>query len=635
VLRACNTSVHSRDAPLPAPKLQYLARTQVQRVKSKRMSAIAAQDVFQRRSRGLALQREGNGRALPRLGVVVLSSFTVDPAAPLLIEALERAGLYGDIQLGDFGQIEQAILDSNSILYRARPDIVVLIPAAEDLLAPLFARPSQFSAADADALAESQAASLSRSIEVLLERLPTVSCYVVAFGPQHAPAEYVLDPRSPQRGQAAVESWLAKVRGLSALSPRVIVVDWDWHTRRIGTAACHDPRLWFLARMRLSPVGLAAMADLIVNHVRAARGHPYKVVALDLDNTLWGGVVGEVGLQGIELGEEGLGLAFQEFQRELLKLHDAGILLTIASKNNPDDALEALRDHPSMVLRREHFAAVRINWQDKATNLRELAEELNLGIDSFVFLDDNPVEREWLKRALPAVLVPDLPSDPVDRPGFLRQVPALQRVTLTEADRIRAETYALQGQRAELRSSASSFEEFLASLEQEVTVEPLQAQTLARAAQMCQRTNQFNLTTRRYTAADLERMIDAEDTEAYVLAIKDRFGDNGITGLGILKLNSDSAEIDSLLLSCRVLGRKIEDAFLHVLAERARERGVRHLVGRYVPTPKNGQVASLYPDRGFAVTGDGVFRLDLAQQRLGPPPQIVIKVEAGESVAHS
>ncbi|MDQ3995525.1 MAG: HAD-IIIC family phosphatase [Gemmatimonadota bacterium] len=596
------------------------------------MSGISAQDAFQRRSRGLALQREGNSRGLPSVGVVVLSSFTADMLAPLLGEALERAGLHGDIQLGEFGQIEQAILDPTSVLYRVRPDVVVLIPAVEDLLVPLFARPSQFTAADAHALAQSQAASLSHSLEILLERLPTATCYVVAFGPQHAPAEYVLDPRSPQRGQAAVESLLARVRELSALSPRVVVVDWEWHTRTC-TVACHDPRLWFLARMRLSPVGFATMADLIVNYVGAARGHPYKVVVLDLDNTLWGGVVGEAGPHGIELGEEGLGLAFQEFQRELLKMHDAGILLAIASKNNPDDAFEVLRGHPSMVLKQEHFAAVRINWQDKATNVRELADELNLGVDSFVFLDDNPVEREWLRRALPAVFVPDLPPDPVDRPAFLRKTPFFQRVTLTETDRIRARTYTLQARRAELRSSASSFDEFLASLAQEVTIEPLQPQSLARAAQMCQRTNQFNLTTRRYTVADLERMLHSADTEAYVLAVKDRFGDNGITGLGILKLNGDSAEVDSLLLSCRVLGRRVEDVVLRVLAERARERGVRYLVGRYIPTPKNAHVASFYPDRGFVAAGDGVFRLDLAEQRLDAPTEIVIKVHAGASVA--
>jgi FkbH-like protein len=592
------------------------------------MNTPSSHDVFQRRSRGVTLQRDGNHRGLPRVGVAVLGTFNVDPIAPLACEALERVGLYGDICLGGFGQIEQAILDPTSVLYHRRPEVVVLIPAVEDLLAQLYARPSQFSADDARELAEAQAESLVRCVGILHERLPAATCYVVAFGPETAPAEYVLDPSAPQRGQAAVELLMAKVRQLRERSSNVVVVDWDWHTRRHGTVAFRDPRLWFLARMRLSPVGLAALAELIAGHVAAERGRGHKVVAVDLDNTLWGGVVGEAGIKGIDLGEEGLGLAFQDFQRELLKLHDAGFLLVVASKNNPDDALEVFDQHPSMVLKREHFAALRINWQDKATSIRELAEELNVGVDSFVFLDDNPVEREWLRRALPMVLILELPADPAHRPSFLRTYPAFQRVTITEADRVRAGSYALQAGRLALQSSATSFDEFIASLEQTVTIEPLQPQFLARAAQMCQRTNQFNLTTRRYTAVELESLLRSPDTEAYVLTVRDRFGDNGITGLGILRMTAESAEVDSLILSCRILGRRIENAFLHVLTERARERGLRHLVGRYVPTAKNGQVASFYPQRGFEPVGDGVFRFDLARQALDAPPDIAIKVLA-------
>jgi FkbH-like protein len=193
---------------------------------------------------------------------------------------------------------------------------------------------------------------------------------------------------------------------------------------------------------------------------------------------------------------------------------------------------------------------------------------------------------------------------------------------------VRAGSYALQAGRLALQSSATSFDEFIASLEQTVTIEPLQPQFLARAAQMCQRTNQFNLTTRRYTAVELESLLRSPDTEAYVLTVRDRFGDNGITGLGILRMTAESAEVDSLILSCRILGRRIENAFLHVLTERARERGLRHLVGRYVPTAKNGQVASFYPQRGFEPVGDGVFRFDLARQALDAPPDIAIKVLA-------
>ena len=189
-------------------------------------------------------------------------------------------------------------------------------------------------------------------------------------------------------------------------------MDWDYFACRNGWASFCDDRLWYLGRMRLNPLGLASLADLVAEYLAAFRGATRKVVAVDLDNTLWGGVVGEVGVQGIVLGNEGLGLAFQDCQRELLKWHDSGTLLAVCSKNNPEDALAVFDQHPDMILKREHFAAVRINWQDKATNLREIAAELDLGIDSFVFLDDNPVERGWISKALPEVAVPSLPTDP-------------------------------------------------------------------------------------------------------------------------------------------------------------------------------------------------------------------------------
>ena len=589
-------------------------------------SIVSPQEAQQRRRRGVALQREGNTGGLAETGFAVLSTFNVDLLPPLLVEAMEQVGLYASVHLGGFGQIAQELLNPAAPVYSASPQNVVIVPAVEDFLAPVFARPGSLSPEDEVALVQQQVGELKASILALLERLPDTTCYVVAFGSTLAPAEFVLDPLAPQRGQAAVERFLSEVRGLGALSPRVIVVDWDWHTRSMGTEAYHDERLWYLGRMRLNPAGLAALAGLVARNVAAYRGIARKVVVLDLDNTLWGGVVGEAGLKGLALGEDGIGLAFQDFQRELLRLHDAGILLTIASKNNPDDALEVLDQHSGMILKREHFAAMRINWQDKVTNVRELAEELNLGIDSFVFLDDNPVERAWIRQGLPMVLVPELPEDPVFRPGFLRRAALFSRIRVTEADIRRAESYTAEKRRKEVQATASSFDDFLASLDQAITVEPVHEGSLARAVQMCQRTNQFNLTTKRYTAADLERMLRDADTEAYTLSVRDRFGDSGITGLGILSLHGETAELDSLLLSCRVLGRKIEDAFLSVLARRARERGARYLVGRYVPSARNAQVASFYPDRDFETIVDGEFRLDLERHQISPPP--FIEVEA-------
>jgi FkbH-like protein len=560
---------------------------------------ISASEAARRRDRGAAALAEGNRDGLPELRFCVAGTFNLDLWPPFLVEALERAGLYAHVSLAPFGQLAQELLEPS-----AEADAVVVVPAADDLLG----------------------GELEPLVAAALERRPEATFYVVAFGPEDVAAPHVLDPVAPERGQVAVERFLGEVRGLGALSPRVVVVDWEWASRGVA-AAYRDARHWYLARMRLNPQGLAALADTVAEHVAASRGMARKVVAVDLDDVLWGGVVGEVGLAGIELGEEGLGLAYQDLQRELATLARTGVLVVAASKNNPADVDEVLERHPAMVLRRDDFAALRVSWEDKATSLRELADKLDLGLDSFVFLDDNPVERDWVRAALPEVLVPELPDDPVERPSFLRRAQWFRRISVTGADAARTESYRAQSRRRELRGTVASFDDFLAELGQEAVVEPLHEGSLARAAQLAQRTNQFNLTTRRYSVAELEAIAADPAAEAYTLALSDRFGDSGITGLAILRFLDGTAEVDTLLLSCRVLGRRVEDAFLAFLAERARERGARSLVGRYVESPRNEQVRSFYADRGFAADGDA-FRLDLERSRPEPPAGVALKAAA-------
>ena len=475
-------------------------------------------------------------------------------------------------------------------------------------------------------LVTSRADELASLVRTLLDRLPSTTCYVVVFGSDRLPMEHIFHPHASHRGQAASERMLQAIRALADLSPRVVVVDWEWHLRTNGGTLPRDERLWYLGRMRLGPVGLAVLAELVAQHRAANQGMSRKVAVVDLDNVLWGGVAGEDGLRGLVLGNEGLGLAFQDCQREFLKLHDSGVVLSICSKNNPEDAWEVFDNHPATVLTREHFAATRINWNDKASNLEELSDELGLGLDSFVFFDDNPVEREWVRKMLPEVMVPDLPEDPAYLPDFLRRVPFFQRIVLTEADTRRMGSYRAQGLRRQEQDRTSSMEEFLASLGQEVVIEGLCEGSLDRAAQMCQRTNQFNLTTHRYTIADLENMQKDPSIEIFIVGVKDRFADSGITGLGILRFDTESADIDTFLLSCRVLGRKVEDVFLAFMAQHSRELGLRYLTGYYIPTAKNGQVASLYPEFGFDTIENGTYRLDFQQKRLEFPPQISVKV---------
>jgi FkbH-like protein len=581
-----------------------------------------------RRSRGTELLVRPAAAEATR--VTVLSTFNIDLLPPFLAEALERAGQPpAGIRVTAFGQLAQQFLLPDSRLYRDAPDVVVLVVAAEDLLEPLFAlAPSQLPAAKASELVATRVQELRCWLGLALERLPAAMFYVGLVGPVAAPLEHVLEPLAPERGQIFMARLSEEMLALSGLGERVVVLDWEWHTRSLDVGSFHDPRLWYLARMRLNPGGLAALAELIACHVAGVRGALCKVLAVDLDGVMWGGVVGEAGLRGIELGEEGVGLAFQDFQRELLRIRDCGVLLALCSKNNPRDVSEVLERHPAMVLRHEHFAAERANWQDKATNLRELALELAVGIDTFMYLDDSPIEREWVRRALPEVAVPELPEDPVERPAMLRACPDFKLIALTDADRGRAGAYRAERHRRAVSATATSFEVFLASLEQQVTIEPVSDASLSRAAQLCQRTNQFNLTTRRYDAAQLGRMLDDDDVELYTLAVSDRFGDSGITGLAILRHAGDEVEIDTFLMSCRILGWRLEDALLAFLAERAGARGARVLVGRFEPTPKNGQAADFYRERDFEPADGGSFRLDLTVRRLTSPPHVQIEVIA-------
>lgn len=577
------------------------------------MESVTNQEASERRTRGLNIAKEGNIQGLPEIRLAVLATFNVDLMAPYLREAISRTGSYGEVFIGEYGQTAQQVLDPNSAFYSEAPEHVVLIPAVEDMLAPLFSRPSEFSTQEAQAMVDDRVAEISGYISTILEKLPTTTCYVVAFGSETAPVEHLLSPVSSGRGQMAVERYIQAIRTMGSLSSRAVIVDWDWHSQRFHAIPYSDDRLWYLGRMRLNPIGLAGLADLVLTHVSAQRGQARKVAVVDLDDTLWGGIVGEDGLKGLKLGQDGLGLAFQDFQRELLKLHDAGILLAICSKNNADDVWEVFDHYPGMLLMREHFSAHRINWQDKATNLEELSEELSLGIDSFVFFDDNPLERDWVRTALPEVLVPDLPEDPCYRARFLNDSPFFKRIDLTDADSRRTKSYQEQSQRRTLQEQMSSLDEFLTSLEQEVTIELMTEGSISRAAQMCQRTNQFNLTSKRYSVAELESMLTDPLVEIYILSVSDRFGDSGITGLGILRYGPKDAVIDTLLLSCRVLGRKVEDVFLAFMAERVRNRGGRHMAGEYIPSKKNGQVANFYTDRGFETVREGHFNLDLAQ----------------------
>jgi FkbH-like protein len=533
------------------------------------------------------------------LRVALLSSCTIELLQKPFSAALEARGIRPSFWVGGFGQFRQDVLNSDSPLYRHDPAIIVLCLDAADLFQELVENPFAFSAEARRELALHSAGEVAGMAATMAERLPQATVVLNSTALDSRNTLIGLEYNSQYGMQDAVNIYNAELTVLARRLPSVVVVDVASLAASVGFENWCDFRMWYLARSRWSRQALLALAEQYAATISARMGPIRKCLVLDLDNTLWGGVVGEDGLEGVRLGEEGIGRAFVEFQIELLNLYRKGVLLAVCSKNNPEDALAVIRRHPAMRLREEHFAAVRINWEDKAENMRALAEELNIGLDSLVFIDDNPVERSWVRQALPEVVVPDWPGDPAEYKMALLQLSARHfcRLAITAEDLRRGAVYQAQAERRKLAESASSIEDFYRSLQMQAKIGLADSFTIPRITQLTQKTNQFNLTTRRYTDSEIAAISRDPGCAIWWLSLSDQFGPNGIVGVLILRSQSSGTWlIDTFLLSCRVMGRTVEDAFLAVVA---RELAASTLIGEFRPTSKNLPVRDLYSRLGF------------------------------------
>lgn len=410
---------------------------------------------------------------------------------------------------------------------------------------------------------------------------------------------------SDQLIEEAITKYNAEIYQLALKNNNIKVLDIRDFYGKVDVSNAIDWRFYYISQMPLNPK-LAPLFKLWFNQqVEAIELKRKKCIVLDLDNTLWGGILGEDGIEGIELGETYPGSAFLDFQRFLFELSKNGIILTVCSKNNEQDVLEAWDKNPNMILKKEHFVTYRINWNNKADNISEIAEELNIGLDSLVFVDDNPTERELVKQMLPMVEVPEFPKHPYLYPGFAQElVDNYFRIyTLTSEDLSKTQQYKDNAERAHFKQGFTNYEDYLGSLDMELTIENLSDFNITRFAQMTQKTNQFNLTTKRYTETDLSSMA-ADGSLLYGLRVKDKFGDNGLTGLIIINKHGKNAIIDSLLLSCRILGKNIETEFVRYILSKLKDIGVNHISATYIKTLKNAQVADFYDKLGFEVEED-------------------------------
>lgn len=553
--------------------------------------------------------------------MAVLRSFTIEPVVPLCRAAALLKGLDLTIQVFGFNTYAQDVLNAQSQLYGFAPDVVVLAVQTRDIAPELWSGISELSRD-----------SVNNVVARVVESYRGLVTAFRANSRAHLIIHGLDAPRRPSQGyldaqyfgqEQSVTTINNELKCLVQSATGVYFLDYDALVARHGRRNWQDERKWHTVRMPIAANHLVHLAHEWLRFLCPLTGKLGKVLVTDLDNTLWGGVIGEDGLEKIQIGNDYPGSAYKAVQRVIKDLSRRGIILAVCSKNNWADAMEALEKHPEMLLRPKDFAALRLNWTDKAHNLREIARELNVGIDSLVFLDDNPAEREQIKRQLPEVTVIDLPDDPLEYADALSGTPELERLSLSVEDSDRGRLYAAQRERKALEETVTSLEDFYRSLQQEVTITPVSFHTLPRVAQLTQKTNQFNLTTKRYSEAQLQALGEDPTHRMFAIQVKDRFGDNGLVGAVLTRDSEDACEIDTFLLSCRVIGRTVETAMLAFLVEECRKRQIPVLEGWYCPSAKNAPCKDLYAQHGFQIAdtqGENVrWRLPVAAATVAYP----------------
>ena len=565
--------------------------------------------------------------------LAILRSFTVEPMVPLLRAAAFSAGIDLTVRLSEFNAHAQEILDSASALYDFAPDVVILAVQTRDAAPDLWRDFPALTSEQIQAAIDRVTGEFRNWVHVFREH-SQAHLIIHNFEQPIAVSQGVLDNQLQINQSSAIRQLNEGLRGLASQQPGVYILDYDGLVARHGRAHWHDERKWLMVRLPIAAHNLNHLAVEWLRFLHPLTGKVAKAVVVDLDNTLWGGVIGEDGIAGIQLGSEHPGGAYQDLQRALLDLHHRGILLAICSKNNADDAMEALQNHPGMLLKPEHFATMRINWGDKSQNLREIAAELNVGIESLAFVDDNPIERQQIRTQVPGVLVIELPHDPIEFARAIRECPRFERLSLLAEDRQRSEYYQKERERGRLEQTVSSREDFYRSLQQEVEIAPLDKSTLPRIAQLTNKTNQFNLTTHRYTEQQILELASSPDWNCFSLRVRDRFGDNGLVGVAITRKQEKTYEVDTLLMSCRVIGRTVETAFLSFLADHARKQGAQQLQGWFLPTKKNAPACDFYSSHGFQVleqNGHGtLWGLNLEQSQVACPEWVRLHIVNGD-----
>jgi FkbH-like protein len=608
---------------LPAPAANFADAVRALRVagqwSASQMRALATARLNLQQLGSLARAIPADDSLLPAGAVrlSVLCNATADLLLPAIAATAARHDLWLRVRAPSFGTHVQEALDPASATNLWRPHFVFLAldHRAYDL-APCPGNAELAGQRVSQALA--QLALMVRS----LQSASGAAVIVQTLAPTGVSVFGHLEVQLPGTAGWMVDEFNRRLRRERAAG--VLLLDAAALAAEVGLGTWHDDRLWNLGKIPFAQEVVPIYAEHFCRVLVAARGKSKKCLVLDLDNTLWGGVIGDDGLHGIAIGQgSAAGEAHLAVQGMALSLHERGIILAVSSKNEDAIARQAFKDHPEMLLREHHIAAFQANWQDKASNLQAIAKSLNIGVDALVLLDDNPAERQQVRMALPEVGVPELPDSPDEFAATLLAAGYFETIQFTDEDRTRAAQYQANAERSALLDTATDLSSHLAALSMEAHVAPFDGMGRGRITQLINKTNQFNLTTRRRTEQEVASLESDPAALALQIRLKDRFGDNGMISVVIGLCEAGDCTLDTWLMSCRVLNRGVERLVLDVIAEQARLRGVRRLIGLYLPTSKNALVRDHYQQLGFeadlsAPPGER-WTLDLTQHQPQEP----------------
>ncbi len=610
-------------AALCAEKDPKKAFVHYQNFFSKNLSLSSAKTFVKKVKKLLSQSPQTND--LKPIKIAIIGNVTLQTFKPFLEAQCILAGAQVEFFFGGYDLFAQEMVNPNSELYEFNPKLTFLFLDAQTLIPELFDNFFEIDPEKRIKLCRDKFETIQSLAETFLSR----SQSALAISNFFLPRSFLMgthDNRENPGEKETLETWNQWLREFSKETPSgLYLLDIENAISRSGKT--FDDKMKYLAKMSIPEIAFPFLGKEMLRIIRPLSGLSKKCLVLDLDNTIWGGVLGEDGIEGIKIGIDPPGNAFNDFQKAVKTLLRRGVILAINSKNDIELVKEAFENRPEMILKLDDFASIRANWKDKAQNMREIAAELNIGIDSFVFMDDNPAERFLIKNELPEVLTVDMPEDFSNYAQTLLDLDVFEALHITVEDKNRTQLYKAETERKQLKTQITDLSEYLTSLETKVEVFLVDSFSISRVSQLTQRTNQFNLTTRRYTEAEIKSFSESQNSKVYCLKSSDRFGDHGTVGTCIVKAqNDDTWELDVLLMSCRVLGRGIEEAFLHFICEDVKKNGAQNLIGRYLPTKKNEMAKDFFKRLRFnqieSSDIETVYQLPLQERSIRLPSYV-------------